>query len=146
MLRRILIANRGEIARRIARTVERLGLEFVAVYSDADEGAPHLQGAVETVRIGPAPAAQSYLSVDGIVTAALRTGCDAVHPGYGFLSENADFARAVEAAGLVFIGPRPETIAAMGDKSTAKEIMGRAGVPVVPGSSRASDDPDSTLR
>jgi acetyl/propionyl-CoA carboxylase alpha subunit len=141
MFRRILIANRGEIARRIARTSERLGVEFVAVYSDADANAAHLCGAVETVRIGPAPATLSYLSIQNVVEAAVKTGCDAVHPGYGFLSENAAFARAVEAAGLVFIGPRPNTIAAMGDKSAAKEIMGKAGIPVVPGTSRASDDP-----
>ncbi len=142
MFRRILIANRGEIARRIARTAERLGIAFVAVYSDADADAPHLQGAVATVRIGPAPAALSYLSIPAIVEAAVKTGCDAVHPGYGFLSENAAFARAVEAAGLVFIGPCADTIAAMGDKSAAKEIMRQAGVPVVPGTARASDDPE----
>lgn len=142
MLRRILIANRGEIARRIGRTAERLGIPFVAIYSDADADAPHLHGAVEAVRIGAAPAVSSYLSIPTIVNAAIQTGCDAVHPGYGFLSENAEFARAVEAAGLVFIGPRPDTIAAMGDKSTAKAIMREAGVPVVPGADRASDDPE----
>jgi acetyl/propionyl-CoA carboxylase alpha subunit len=141
MFGRILIANRGEIARRIARTCERLGVEFVAVYSDADVNAPHLRGAVDTVRIGPAPSALSYLSIENLIEAAVNTRCDAVHPGYGFLSENAAFARAVEGADLVFIGPRPETIAAMGDKCTAKEIMRKAGVPVVPGTLLASDDP-----
>ncbi len=141
MFKRILIANRGEIACRVARTCARLGVDYVAVYSDADAGAAHLQGAVQAVCIGAAPATSSYLNAARIVQAALDTGCEAVHPGYGFLSENADFARAVEAAGLVFIGPRAETIDALGDKGRAKQLMRDAGVPVVPGSAEATEDP-----
>tara|TARA_R110000751_G_scaffold24824_7_gene68026 strand:+ start:6506 stop:8434 length:1929 start_codon:yes stop_codon:yes gene_type:complete len=118
-----------------------MGVEHVAVHSDADADAPHLEGAVARVRVGPAPAAQSYLNADALISAALSMACDAVHPGYGFLSENAVFAAAVERAGLTFIGPTPDTIAAMGDKAAAKAMMARAGVPVVPGSVDASDDP-----
>jgi acetyl/propionyl-CoA carboxylase alpha subunit len=142
MFKRLLIANRGEIARRIARTCRRMGIEYVVVYSEADRDAPHLEGAAARVAIGPAAAARSYLDSDALIRAALSTGCEAVHPGYGFLSENAGFAAAVEAAGLVFVGPAPGTIADMGDKATAKTIMARAGVPVVPGSTEASDDPE----
>ena len=145
MFKRLLIANRGEIARRIARTCRRMAIEYVAVYSDADSGAPHVEGAAVRVAIGPAAAARSYLDGDALIRAALSTGCDALHPGYGFLSENSGFATAVEAAGLVFIGPAPGTIADMGDKATAKAIMAKAGVPVVPGSTEASDDPERIL-
>ena len=141
MWKRILIANRGEIARRIARTCRRLGIEYVAVHSGADAAAAHLGGAVETVCLGPGPAGDSYLRIDKLVEAALRTNCEAVHPGYGFLSENSGFATAVERAGLVFIGPAPETIAMLGDKARAKALMRAAGVPVVPGTDEASDDP-----
>lgn len=141
MFERILIANRGEISRRIACTCRRMGVEYVAVYSEADRDAPHVEGSVARVPIGPAAAALSYLDGDALVRAALSTGCQAVHPGYGFLSENPGFAEAVEAAGLVFIGPAPGTIAEMGDKATAKAIMMKAGVSVVPGSTEASDDP-----
>lgn len=140
MIRRLLIANRGEIARRIARTCRRLGVEYVAVYSDADAGAAHLEGAVARVHIGPAAAAHSYLDAKRIVEAAKDSGCDAVHPGYGFLSETAAFARMVEDSGLIFVGPAPDTIGQMGDKERAKIIMAQVGVPVVPGSERASDD------
>ncbi|MFZ3561558.1 MULTISPECIES: acetyl/propionyl/methylcrotonyl-CoA carboxylase subunit alpha [unclassified Streptomyces] len=139
MLKRLLIANRGEIARRIARTCRRLDIEYVTVYSDADASAPHLEGAVESVRIGPAAAADSYLHIESIVDAALRTGCDAVHPGYGFLSESHLFASAVAEAGLVFVGPDAATIAAMGDKATARSLMAEAGVPVLPGSREATE-------
>ncbi|MGW5425456.1 acetyl/propionyl/methylcrotonyl-CoA carboxylase subunit alpha [Streptomyces sp. NPDC003943] len=142
MVKRLLIANRGEIARRIARTCRRLGIEYVAVHSEADGAAAHLEGAVEHVLIGPAPAADSYLRAEALVDAALRTGCDAVHPGYGFLSENAEFAAAVTDAGLVFVGPDAPTIAAMGDKSTAKRLMAEAGVPVLPGSADATESVD----
>ncbi|MFF4397137.1 acetyl/propionyl/methylcrotonyl-CoA carboxylase subunit alpha [Streptomyces sp. NPDC001480] len=139
MLKRILIANRGEIARRIARTCARLGVEYVCVYSDADAGADHLTGAFEKVRVGAAPAARSYLDIDALIDAALRSGCDAVHPGYGFLSENPRFAERVVEAGLTFVGPRPETIRAMGDKATARKLMAAAGVPVLPGSPEATE-------
>src|SRR5690606_8076271 len=115
-IRKILIANRGEIAVRIARTCRTMGIDTVAVFSDADERAPHVRAADEAVRIGPAPAAQSYLDVARILDAAARTGADAVHPGYGFLSENADFAAACRDRGLVFIGPGPEVIRLLGSK------------------------------
>ena len=140
MFKRILIANRGEIACRIARTCRKLGIEYVSVFSQADAGARHLDGAAATVCIGPAPATESYLNIERLIEAALSTGCAAIHPGYGFLSENAAFAHAVAAAGLVFIGPRPETIEAMGDKARSKALMRAAGVPVVPGSDEASED------
>ena len=145
MLKRVLIANRGEIARRIARTCARLGVEYVSVYSDADAAAEHLFGAFARARVGPAPAAESYLDIDALVDAAVRHGCDAVHPGYGFLSENPRFAERVLAAGLTFVGPGPETIAAMGDKSTARTLMAEAGVPVLPGSARATESVDELL-
>jgi acetyl-CoA carboxylase biotin carboxylase subunit len=130
---RILIANRGEIACRVMRTARALGYRTVAVFSDADAGAPHVRAADEAVCIGPAPASESYLRVDRLIDAAQRTGADAVHPGYGFLAERADFARACEAAGLVFIGPPPAAITAMGDKAGAKRRLLAAGVPCAPG-------------
>src|SRR4051794_9478797 len=120
MFARILIANRGEIACRIARTARRLGVRTVAVYSDADAGAPHVRACDEAIRIGPAPARHSYLNADAVIAAARSTGAEAIHPGYGFLSENAEFAEACATAGLVFIGPPPEAIRAMGSKSAAK--------------------------
>ncbi|MBI5110105.1 MAG: carbamoyl-phosphate synthase subunit L [Rhodocyclales bacterium] len=133
VFRKILIANRGEIACRVMRTARTLGYRTVAVYSDADAGAPHVAQADEAVRIGTPAAAESYLKVAAILDAARRTGANAVHPGYGFLSENAAFARACTDAGLVFIGPPAEAIAAMGDKAGAKRRMIAAGVPTVPG-------------
>ncbi len=132
-MRRILIANRGEIACRIARTVQALGFHCIAVYSDADADARHVRVADDAVRIGPAPATGSYLDIAALVDAAQRTGADAVHPGYGFLAENADFARACSEAGLIFIGPSPDAIDVMGNKALAKRRMIDAGVPCVPG-------------
>ncbi|HEY6864298.1 MAG TPA: biotin carboxylase N-terminal domain-containing protein, partial [Burkholderiales bacterium] len=133
MFEKLLIANRGEIACRVMRTAKRLGVRTVGVYSDADAGAMHVALADEALRIGEAPARESYLRIDRIVAAALHAGADAVHPGYGFLSENAAFAEACERAGLVFVGPPPGAIRAMGDKSAAKAIMAKAGVPLLPG-------------
>jgi geranyl-CoA carboxylase alpha subunit len=133
MFSKILIANRGEIACRVIRTVHALGYRTVAVFSDADADAPHVALADEAVRLGPAPAAESYLSIPALLEAARRTGADAVHPGYGFLSERADFAQACLDAGLVFIGPPPAAIRAMGDKAAAKRRMIEAGVPCAPG-------------
>ncbi|MEU0391385.1 biotin carboxylase N-terminal domain-containing protein [Streptomyces sp. NPDC006208] len=131
----VLVANRGEIAVRVIRTLRTLGVRSVAVFSDADAGARHVREADTAVRIGPAPAAESYLSVERLLDAAVRTGAQAVHPGYGFLAENAGFAQACAEAGLVFIGPPASAISLMGDKIRAKETVKAAGVPVVPGSS-----------
>jgi urea carboxylase len=129
----LLIANRGEIARRIIRTAKAMGLRTVAVYSDADRAAPHVREADEAVRLGPAPARESYLDVDKILEVAQRLGVGAIHPGYGFLSENLDFARRVEAAGIRFIGPTVDQIASFGEKHTARELAAKAGVPMLSG-------------
>ena len=133
MFDKILIANRGEIACRVMTTAHRLGVKTVAVYSDTDANANHVQMADEAVLIGPAPVAESYLQADRIIQAALDTGAQAIHPGYGFLSENPDFVRKVEQAGLTFIGPTADAIDAMGLKDAAKALMAKAGVPIVPG-------------
>lgn len=134
MFRRILIANRGEIAVRIIRACKEMGIETVAVYSTADSSSLHVHLADMAVCIGPAASAQSYLNVQNILSAATRLGCDAIHPGYGFLSENSEFARLVEQCGMVFIGPDADVIDKMGDKAAARELMQKAGVPVVLGS------------
>ena len=140
MFKKILIANRGEIARRVIRTAHHLGISTVAVYSEADRHAKYVAEASEACFIGPPRATESYLSIDKIISAALSTGAEAVHPGYGFLSENADFAEACEKAGIVFIGPSAEVIRKMGSKESAKAIMAASDVPVVPGTDDDSDD------
>ncbi len=143
MFEKVLIANRGEIACRIAHVLRAHGVASVAVYSEADAEAPHVAAADEAVCIGPPPVSQSYLDQARIIEVALATGAQAVHPGYGLLSENADFARAVAAAGLVFIGPTPDVIDAMGDKVRARQTAAAAGVPVVPGSDGPVTDDDA---
>ena len=145
MFTRILIANRGEIAVRVARTAKRLGIGVVAVYSEADRDAPHVRIADKAVCIGAAPAADSYLRIDRIVEAAKATGAGAVHPGYGFLSENADFCEALEANGIAFIGPTADTIRRLGSKSAAKDLMIDAGVPVLPGYQGEDQSPDTLI-
>ena len=133
-MRAVLVANRGEIARRVFRACRRLGLATVAVYSEADRDAPHVRDADRSVLLGPAPARESYLDVERILAAARESGADAIHPGYGFLSENWRFAEACARAGLTFIGPPPAAVQAMGDKAGARRQMAAAGVPTVPGS------------
>jgi acetyl-CoA carboxylase biotin carboxylase subunit len=145
MIARLLIANRGEIAVRIARACRELGIESIAVYSEADQSAVHVDAADRAVCIGPAPVESSYLSAAGILDAARASGADAVHPGYGFLSENADFARACARAGLIFVGPPPEAIALLGSKVESRAAVAAAGVPIVPGEV-PSDQSDVGLR
>src|SRR5215467_15419408 len=146
MFKRILIANRGEIAYRIIRTARRMGIATVEVYSEADEDALHVAMADMVVPIGPPSAAESYLSIEKIIAACRQTGAEAVHPGYGFLSERADFAQALAAAGIVFIGPNAKAIAAMGDKIAAKQAAARAGVSTVPGHLGVIEDDAHAIR
>jgi 3-methylcrotonyl-CoA carboxylase alpha subunit len=144
MIKRLLVANRGEIARRIIRACRELDVETVAVYSDADAKAPHVSEADRAVRLGPAPARDSYLNIDAIIAAARSSGADAIHPGYGFLSERAPFVRACETAGLIFVGPPASALDKLGSKTGARKIMERAGVPVVPGAT-PHDQSDASL-
>ena len=134
MFKKVLIANRGEIAIRVTRACRELGIQTVAVFSDADRDSLHVFLADEAYNIGPAPSVESYLKGGRIIEVAKSTGCDAIHPGYGFLSENADFVRKCNEAGITFIGPTPENMEAMGDKLSAKALMKQAEVPTVPGS------------
>src|SRR5690554_7254895 len=147
MIDKIVIANRGEIALRILRACWELDIKTVAVHSDVDRDLKHVLLADESVCIGPAPSSQSYLNVSALISAAEITDATAIHPGYGFLSENADFAERVEQSGFIFIGPRPETIRLMGDKVSAKHAMKKANVPTVPGSDGAlPDDPKEIMK
>ena len=142
MIESLLIANRGEIACRISRTARALGIRTIAVYSDADANALHVRQADEAVHIGASPARESYLVGDRIIAAAKQTSAEAIHPGYGFLSENADFAQAVLDAGLIWVGPNPDSIRAMGLKDAAKQRMIAAGVPVTPGDRGEDQSPE----
>lgn len=146
MFKKILIANRGEIACRVIRTAKALGIPTVAVYSDADRDAMHVRMADEAVHIGPSPSSQSYIVIENILAAIRRTGADAVHPGYGFLSENAAFAEALEKDGVTFIGPPVRAIEAMGDKITSKKLAAEAGVFTVPGHMGLIEDADEAAR
>src|ERR1700751_6069107 len=146
MFSSVLIANRGEIAVRIARTARRMGLRTIAVYSEADAHALHVRACDEALPIGPAPAAAGYLAAERLIAAARRAGADCIHPGYGFLAENAEFAAACAAAGVAFVRPAPDAVRAMGLKDRAKALMAKAGVPIVPGYHGERQDPEFLKR
>ncbi|MDO9450890.1 MAG: biotin carboxylase N-terminal domain-containing protein, partial [Rugosibacter sp.] len=145
MFKKILIANRGEIACRVIKTARKMGIKTVAVYSEADRDARHVELADEAVCIGPAASKESYLVMDKIIAACKQTGAEAVHPGYGFLSENAEFSRRLEEAGIIFIGPKHESIAAMGDKIASKKLALKAKVNVIPGYNEAINTPEQAV-
>ena len=145
MFRKVLVANRGEVAVRVLRALRELEIPSVAIYSEADRDAPHVRLADEAVAVGPTPAAQSYLDVEAVLAAGRTTGCDALHPGYGFLSENAGFARLCGEAGIAFVGPTPEAIEAMGEKTKARQLASENGVPIVPGSAGPVETVDEAL-
>ena len=145
MFKKILIANRGEIACRVIKTAKKMGIQTVAVYSDADAQALHVRMADEAMRIGTAASAESYLRIDRILAAVAGSGAEAVHPGYGFLSENADFAAALAKVGVAFIGPGKQALASMGDKITAKQIADKAGINTIPGYTDVIDGPDHAV-
>ena len=146
MFKKILVANRGEIAIRVMRTCREMGIASCAVYSEADRTALHVTYADESYLVGPAPSAESYLNIDNIIAAAKKAGAEAIHPGYGFLAENADFAQACANAGIVFIGPPPDAITRMGNKLQARDVMQSSGVPVIPGSEGAIKDPKAAAK
>src|ERR671939_1365179 len=146
MFSKVLVANRGEIAIRVFRTLEELGIATVAVYSEPDRDAPHARRADEAYLVGPGPANQSYLVVENIIDAARKAGAEAIHPGYGFLAENAAFVRACDEAGITFIGPPADAIEAMGSKTRARELMKKAGVPIVPGTTDPVDTVEDAAR
>src|ERR1700722_10219775 len=146
MFKKVLIANRGEIAIRVTRTLRELGVTSVAVYSDADRNGLHVMLADEAYHIGPAPSKESYLNIEKILAVAKKSGAEAIHPGYGFMSESAEFARAVKAAGLTFIGPTVENILAMGDKLASRDLMKKAKVPIVPGTEGTVNDVEMAER
>ncbi|HPJ62060.1 biotin carboxylase N-terminal domain-containing protein, partial [Lentimicrobium sp.] len=146
MIKKVLVANRGEIAFRIMRSCREMGISTVAVYSEADRAAMHVRYADEAYPIGPAPSAESYLNIDRIIEAARKANADAIHPGYGFLSENAAFSERCSKEGIEFIGPGPDAIRQMGDKITARKTMIAAGVPVVPGTVEMITDYNEALK
>ncbi|HEX9255495.1 MAG TPA: biotin carboxylase N-terminal domain-containing protein, partial [Candidatus Angelobacter sp.] len=146
MFKKILIANRGEIAVRVIRACREMGIATVAIYSDVDRAALHVRKADEAYHIGPPQASESYLRVDKILDVAKRSGAEAIHPGYGFLSENATFAQACADAGVKFIGPTPASMEMMGSKTRARHAMEKAGVPLVPGTSRGLESPEEAER
>ena len=146
MFSKVLIANRGEIAVRVMRACEELGIATVAVYSELDRNAVHVKRAGEAYLLGPGPASESYLAIDKLIEAVQRSGAEAVHPGYGFLAENAAFAAALDEAGITFIGPPASAIEAMGSKTRARELMALAGVPIVPGTTEPVQTIDDARR